>query len=130
MRVRDYKVLAEDISNMRYKMKNSKLINEQQRLKNINYGLVDLEFMSQYIVLRYANKSPELCVPSSVEGIFKLAKELGILEINEFNEILPYLHQLQESLTASQLEYDYQKNPITPPQALLKKMEAWSLNFC
>ncbi|MDV6315833.1 bifunctional [glutamate--ammonia ligase]-adenylyl-L-tyrosine phosphorylase/[glutamate--ammonia-ligase] adenylyltransferase [Idiomarina sp. HP20-50] len=78
---RDEQELRQSIVNMREKMRehltqsNSKMFD----LKQDPGGIADIEFITQYLVLRYANQHPELCKYSDNIRLLSEAQQLHLL---------------------------------------------------
>ncbi len=77
--------LAEAVAQMRYKMFNhlNRGDAEQFDLKQSGGGIVDIEFIAQYLVLGYAHQYPELVVFSDNIRIFEAAQRAGLLSAAE-----------------------------------------------
>jgi len=74
--------LKKDITDMREKMRNhlDKSTDSQFDIKQGGGGLVDIEFIAQFLVLAHAKETPELMLACDNLGIFKLLMEFNILE--------------------------------------------------
>ena len=74
--------LKGDITNMREKMRShlDKSTALQFDIKQGHGGLVDIEFIAQFLVLAHANKYPELMLVCDNLGIFKLLLKFSLLE--------------------------------------------------
>jgi glutamate-ammonia-ligase adenylyltransferase len=77
---RDLVILRKEIVEMRQKMReghpnNSKLFD----IKHDSGGMVDIEFMVQYIVLAHAHQYPQLTANIGNLALLKLAGELGLI---------------------------------------------------
>jgi glutamate-ammonia-ligase adenylyltransferase len=77
---RDLAALRQDILAMREKMhdghpNHSGLFD----IKHDSGGMVDIEFMVQYLVLAYAHEHPQLCANAGNLALLKLAGELGLI---------------------------------------------------
>ena len=81
-RLRDRKVLAVDVTSMRKKMVEHLLtVNEKQfDLKQSPGGIVDIEFLAQYLVLAYSNNHEILAKWSDNINIFTELAELTIID--------------------------------------------------
>jgi len=74
-------VLRKEIIGMRQKMhdghpNNSDLFD----IKHDSGGMVDVEFMVQYLVLAYAYRYPELAANAGNLALLKIAAELGLID--------------------------------------------------
>ena len=88
---RDLTMLRKEILNMRQKMHeghpNDSVLFD---IKQDNGGMVDIEFMVQYLVLAYGHQHPQLTANIGNLALFKLAAELGLIpvELAEQNRAL------------------------------------------
>lgn len=78
---RDADVLRSEIIGMRQKMHDghpngSALFD----IKHDSGGMVDIEFMVQYLILAYAHRYPELTVNAGNLALLKMAAELGLID--------------------------------------------------
>jgi len=77
--------LKKEITEMREKMRNhlDKSSETQFDIKQGRGGLVDIEFLAQFLVLAYAQETPELMFACDNLGIFKLLLKFNLLEKSE-----------------------------------------------
>ena len=106
---RDLAALRQDIMTMRQKMhdghpNHSGLFD----IKHDSGGMVDIEFMVQYLVLAYAHEHPQLCANAGNLGLLKLAGELGLIP----NELAEKVRQLYRELR--QIQHRMRLNSISP----------------
>ena len=82
---RDTSVLIDEISNMRQKMFDNlaKEHNGQFDLKQSRGGIADIEFITQYLVLRYGRSHDELKEFSDNKRLLKVAEQYDLLIDNE-----------------------------------------------
>lgn len=77
---RDPEQLKKDVLTMRQKMRESHPVgNEQFDLKHSPGGMIDIEFMVQYLVLRYAHQYPQLCANYGNIALLITYGELGLI---------------------------------------------------
>lgn len=79
MQPRNAQKLAQDILQMRYKMRESHPARDDD-LKHAAGGLVDVEFMVQYFVLAHAFRFPELCGNLGNIALLGMAANAGLIE--------------------------------------------------
>ncbi len=81
-RPRDADKLREDVSAMRQRMRGELDRSSAARfdLKQGEGGLVDLEFLLQYLVLRGAAHAPALCIPRATPALIDAARAAGALD--------------------------------------------------
>ncbi len=85
---RDVKQLKQDILSMREKMRNAHP--EQTDLFDIKHdrgGIIDVEFIVQFLVLGYARQYPELTGNIGNIALLKLASELGLIATDKAGKI-------------------------------------------
>lgn len=82
---RDAQLLADDVSSMRRRMRAELDRSDGARfdLKQGAGGLVDLEFLAQWFVLRHASAHAVLCGPRHTDDILAAAAMAGVLGANE-----------------------------------------------
>lgn len=91
---REINELSVDIKSMREKMRNhlDKTTEFDFDIKQGNGGLVDIEFLAQFLVLANAEAYPELLSACDNLGVFKLLRELSLIDIEE-QELLSDTYQ-------------------------------------
>ena len=78
-KVRDAASLAKDVNEMRQKISEQKGTDDKWNLKQVRGGLVDLEFICQYLQLRDAHKDSSI-LQTRTEESFRAMAEAGILD--------------------------------------------------
>lgn len=90
MQQRDVPKLAEDVRNMREKMRAH--LNQDSDshfdLKQGIGGMTDIEFISQYIVLRYSSQYPALCTYPDNIRILEQAGEVEVIDSDEMEHLI------------------------------------------
>jgi glutamate-ammonia-ligase adenylyltransferase len=76
---RDLASLRKEILEMRQKMHDGHPNNNLFDIKHDSGGMVDIEFIVQYLVLAYAHQYPQLTANSGNLALLKLAGELGLI---------------------------------------------------
>ena len=95
MKVRETKKLKTEVINMREKMRVAQtFVNGVFDIKHSIGGIIDVEFLVQYLVLIHANKYPQL---TDNKGNIALLKRLGMLQIID--------NDLAEKTTVAYREY-------------------------
>ena len=109
----DRENLAEEVQDMREKMYQAKVKESQAstrfNIKQGRGGLVDIEFMVQYLVLRHANKISSLCQYSdNITMIEQLIENQCVVpEFKQLTEIYIKLHQyLHQQVLLTHYEID------------------------
>jgi len=87
---RDVADIKKEVVDMRHKMqkeldKSSEVLFD---LKQARGGIVDIEFMIQFLVLSYAHDYPSLCVYSDNLRILEAVEEAGLLSQKEVDDLL------------------------------------------
>jgi glutamate-ammonia-ligase adenylyltransferase len=106
---RDLAALRQEILAMRQKMhdghpNNSGLFD----IKHDSGGMVDIEFMVQYLVLAYAHEHPQLSANAGNLALLKLAGEIGLIP----DELGEQVRQLYRELR--QIQHSMRLNSISP----------------
>lgn len=85
---RDPETLKQDVLNMRQKMRGSQAVQpEQFDLKHSPGGMIDIEFMVQYLVLRYAHLHPQLCANYGNIALLITCGELGLINPDSAQQV-------------------------------------------
>ncbi|MEA1890802.1 MAG: bifunctional glutamine synthetase adenylyltransferase/deadenyltransferase, partial [Pseudomonadota bacterium] len=132
-RRRDEDKLRVDIVNMREKMRRAKNVLDSEifDLKQGHGGIVDIEFMVQYMVLRWANEYPQLTRHTETIALLDRLKELELLE--------PETHRVLSDAFSAWLEKSYQLKlnkrpammPATAARGLSRQVtEIWNTLLC
>ncbi|MEJ0076044.1 MAG: bifunctional [glutamine synthetase] adenylyltransferase/[glutamine synthetase]-adenylyl-L-tyrosine phosphorylase [Alphaproteobacteria bacterium] len=96
-RPRDAATIAGDVVEMRAAIATEKGDSERWNLKYVAGGLVDLEFIAQYLQLVHAHDRPEILDPSTARALDKAAR-LGLLSADEADVLRPAV-RLYQNLT-------------------------------
>ena len=87
---RDAEKLRQDVNSMRLRMRAELDRSDAARfdLKQGAGGLVDLEFLLQYLVLRDASRYPALLVPRDTQGLIEALRTVGVLNAGQADALL------------------------------------------
>ena len=96
-RPRDPKQIAGDVVEMRGAIAKEKSERERWDLKYAAGGLIDIEFIAQYLQLVHAHKLPEI-LDTSTAGVLDKARRLRVLAVEDA-EVLRAAVQLYQDLT-------------------------------
>ncbi|WP_050468091.1 bifunctional [glutamate--ammonia ligase]-adenylyl-L-tyrosine phosphorylase/[glutamate--ammonia-ligase] adenylyltransferase [Herbaspirillum chlorophenolicum] len=78
---RDYQKLEEEVLSMRHRMRDAHPNRSTQfDLKHDEGGMIDIEFIVQYLVLRHAPEHPQLTGDIGNIALLKLAGQLGLID--------------------------------------------------
>lgn len=94
---RDIAELKNDIAKMREKLRSHALTTEKGRtdIKQAKGGMTDIEFITQYIVLAFSEKYPELMIYTDNVRILEYAREQSILSDSEFGNLVDAYKELR-----------------------------------
>lgn len=95
---RDKSQLAAEVVNMRLKMKAEFKGNRSSSLKQRDYGLIDIEFLCQYLVLALAHDTPELINQRSVFKILQVCYQKQHIAKQTFLAVINYYDALQRQV--------------------------------
>lgn len=115
---RDTNKLVVDVSDMRARMDKERHTDIVWEIKNYRGGLVDIEFMSQFLQLKYGHDHPEILSPTTRIALSNL-KGAGLLEADIATRLIQALNLWQSlqgllrlTVTADQRDrHDY----VMPP---------------
>ena len=94
---RDADSLLADVAAMRERIDGERHTENRWRLKHVRGGLLDLEFIAQYHLLRHAARHPSILVQST-QSMYRRLGEAGVLAVDdagELAEMLAFLQRLQ-----------------------------------
>lgn len=94
---RDRDTLRKDIANMRLRLAKEKGSSSLWALKQYRGGLVDIEFITQYIMLRHAHAHPEIISNGTASALQKI-RDAGLMDAEEVDTLLNALKLWQELL--------------------------------
>jgi glutamate-ammonia-ligase adenylyltransferase len=101
LRPRDPDTLLRDVAHMRKRLNNDKPAKSLWALKHHRGGIVDIEFITQYLSLRHAHDCPEILSTNTTAALEALAKN-GFLKDADMCHLintLALLHRLQSMLS-------------------------------
>ena len=90
--------LAKDIVQMREKIHGHRVNPKQMDIKTMPGGIADIEFMVQYLVLKFAHDFPELLKERSTVNLLSLLSEGKLLDENISSQLLSLYLQYQVCL--------------------------------
>ena len=94
---RDADTLLADVASMRERVDNERHTENRWRLKHVRGGVLDLEFIAQYHLLRHAARHPSILVQST-QAAYRRMGEAGVLDAEDAGEladIAAFLQRLQ-----------------------------------
>ena len=95
---RNINELKKSVIEMRNKMQNhlDKSTLTESDIKQSKGGLVDIEFLAQYLVLAYYEKFPEANLPSDNIRIFEMLSQWQVLTNDECQQLISHYCQLRD----------------------------------
>jgi [glutamine synthetase] adenylyltransferase / [glutamine synthetase]-adenylyl-L-tyrosine phosphorylase len=120
---RDKNELCKAIVEMRQLIAESKGDDNRWDLKQMSGGLIDIEFIAQYITLQYSSKVPSLYNVSTL-AVLKNAYREGVLSADDAS-ILQQAHQFYSAIMQTLcLVVDRDFDPATLPSGVLRRISA------
>jgi glutamate-ammonia-ligase adenylyltransferase len=86
-RPRDSEKLLRDVAEMRERIERERKAKSIWDSKHLRGGLVDIEFLAQYLQLRHATETPEVLSPSTRRS-FEKCRETGILSSEDAEQLI------------------------------------------
>jgi len=91
---RDPEILKEDVLKMRQKMHEAHPVRSGYfDLKHSPGGMIDIEFMVQYLVLRHAHQYPQLCANYGNIALLNTCGELGLIDSDASQQVAAVYRQ-------------------------------------
>ena len=117
LKPRDAGKLIADVREMRERIAKEKGTDDIWDLKQVRGGLVDLEFIAQYLQLRYAAAHPEVLDQNTVEAFRKL-RDAGVLAAEHADVLIPATRLLHDLTQILRLCLEGRFEPATAPSGL------------
>ncbi len=126
-RPRDRDTLIEDIYAMRTKITETYYSDNPWDIKHVRGGLIDLDFICQYLQLRYAHKHPDMLTTSATD-MLNIAAKHDILSAGQTQELVSARVMLSDMLSLLRLCSDPRQMqhhiPMGLQQLLLTQFDA------
>ncbi|WP_417431468.1 bifunctional [glutamine synthetase] adenylyltransferase/[glutamine synthetase]-adenylyl-L-tyrosine phosphorylase [Kiloniella sp.] len=121
---RDPQKLVDDIANMRQRIAKEKPAKSQWDIKLVEGGLIDLEFLSQYLQLRYAHADPSVLDTNTKQAFKRLGKAgfINSADTSDLCDAFDLYHQLQNLFRLTTGEYLNEDK--TPSEVLFRLAKA------
>jgi glutamate-ammonia-ligase adenylyltransferase len=113
-RRRDAKALVADIADMRARMARENAAATVWNIKHWRGGLIDIEFIAQYLQLRHAAERPGILAQNTRAAIER-ASAAGLLPEGEAKTLLDALHLWQQIQALLRLVFEGEFDPETAP---------------
>ena len=117
LKARDAGKLTADVREMRERIAKEKGTDDIWDLKQVRGGLVDLEFIAQYLQLRYAAAHPEVLDQNTVEAFRKL-RDAGVMAVEHADVLIPATRLLHDLTQILRLCLEGRFEPATAPSGL------------
>lgn len=118
---RDVEELRAAVADMRARMAQSHVAASPWQLKHWRGGLVDAEFLVQYLQLRFAHAHPEVIEGNTALACEKLA-EVGALEIEDAKMLADAVRLFRGLQALLRLTVDDAFDPATAPKSLRERL--------
>jgi len=115
---RDQNNLLCEVSKMRQRLIGSFSTNNIWAMKHIRGGIIDVEFICQYLLLKHGSDHPEILKTNTLEQISSLSKA-GIIDQNITDKLYKATHILQSIQALLRLCLDNDNTEQEKPNALL-----------
>ena len=115
---RDVDKLRADVVEMRGLIAEEKGTKDPWDIKQIAGGLVDVEFVAQYLLLRHAPARPEVLATGTIPALTRLA-EAGLLDATTAEVLIPAMRLYQGLTQALRMASDGAFRPKEAPRGLV-----------
>ena len=117
-RPRDPRILLSDVADMRRRIDREHPADTAWDVKYARGGLIDIEFIAQYLQLREAHNLPEVLSPNTAEALRRLVKA-GVLDAAVAARLQTALALAQRTQAFLRLTVDGRFDPESTPPVLL-----------
>ncbi|MDH4981324.1 bifunctional [glutamine synthetase] adenylyltransferase/[glutamine synthetase]-adenylyl-L-tyrosine phosphorylase [Hyphomicrobium sp. D-2] len=116
---RNVEKIAGDVREMRERIFKEKGSSDIWELKQVRGGLVDVEFIAQYLQLVYAAEHPEVLNQNTI-GAYRKLRDAGLLRAEHADVLIPATRLLHDLTQILRLCLDGRFDPATAPRGLKK----------
>ena len=117
-RPRDADTLLRDVADMRARIDKEHGTEDIWTVKYLRGGLIDIEFIAQYLQLLHAHAAPEVLSPNTAEALGRLA-DAGVLSADSAETLISTLALWQRIQAYLRLTVEGAFNPAEASEALL-----------
>ncbi len=117
LKPRDLKKLTVDVREMRERIAKEKGTEDIWDLKQVRGGLVDLEFIAQYLQLKHASAHSHVLDQNTVEAYRKL-RDAGLLPLEQAEVLIPATRLMHDLTQILRLCLEGRFDPATAPSGL------------
>ena len=114
---RDRAKIVADVRDMRLRIAADKGTDNIWNLKQVRGGLVDLEFIAQFLQLVHAHERPDVLDQNTVQALRKL-EQAGFLEADAAAILIPAARLISDLTQILRLSLDLEFDPATAPEGL------------
>ncbi len=114
---RDYAKLTQDVLSMRRRIEKEKGSNNPWELKNTPGGLIDIEFIAQYFMLRYGAQYPDIFSTTTKISLINL-NNMKLIDKKVFHQLVKNLELYQGLIQLLRLATDKVFSPTDSPRGL------------
>ena len=122
---RDLIELRKDVADMRARIEKEKPATDPWQIKGVPGGLIDIEFIAQYLQLAHARQYPAILQTKTEEALIK-AREFGVLSEEDAEALLPTVRSYEDLTQILKLAQMGQFAPHEAPKGLLELLVAAS----
>lgn len=116
---RDDAALRKDVASMRARIEAEKGSTDRWALKEVAGGLIDVEFIGQYLQLAHAAEHPEILAQTSEIALGKAA-EAGVLSADDAEILIPAVRLYQALMQILRLSVSGKFDPEAAPRGVLE----------
>jgi glutamate-ammonia-ligase adenylyltransferase len=114
---RDRAKIVADVRDMRQRIAAEKGTDNIWDLKQVRGGLVDIEFIAQFLQLVHAHERPDVVDQNTVQALRKL-EQAGFLSADAAGVLLPAARLVSDLTQILRLSLDAEFDPATAPEGL------------
>ena len=118
-RPRDEARLRHDVADMRRRLEREKPAKSLWDLKQAPGGLIDVEFVAQYLQLRHASRH-SVCLSTTTATALERLAELGLMDLNEAAALIEASRLYQSLTQLLRLSIDNDFEPAQAPRGLVE----------
>ncbi|KZL21000.1 Glutamate-ammonia-ligase adenylyltransferase [Pseudovibrio axinellae] len=116
---RDVKKLSQDVSDMRARIQKEKPAKSPWQIKGIPGGLIDIEFIAQFLQLAHGSQYPQI-FQTRTENVLIKAREVGLLSEEDAETLIPTLRHYEDLTQILKLALTGHFEPDEAPAGLLE----------
>jgi glutamate-ammonia-ligase adenylyltransferase len=114
---RDHAALASEVRDMRKRIEAEKATDDIWDLKQVRGGLVDLEFIVQYLQLAHASRHPAVLQQTTLMSLTAMASE-GVIRPEDYGRLAPAGQLMHDLTQILRLTLEGHFNPASAPEGL------------